>query len=138
MAHTKATVCKRVEEGVQTNPRLPTSTPPMKVKMGKVPHYSKAMRKVEKPVKRKFRPGTRSLQEICQFQKSMELLVPELVFLTVIQEILQKEHPWHHVQVGAVSALHEAAEAYLIRLLRKPIFVQYMPREWRSLQKICG
>ena len=34
-----------------------------------------------------------------------------------MQEIFQKEHGDHHIQAGAVLALHEATESYIICLL---------------------
>ena len=37
--------------------------------------------------------------------------------LRVVREILQNKHIFHLIQVGAVLVLHEAAEAYLIRVM---------------------
>ena len=45
--------------------------------------------KESKSVKRRYRPGMRALQEICKFQKSMELLIPKMTFLRVVWELLQ-------------------------------------------------
>ena len=61
--------------------------------------------------------GTKGLQEIRQFQKSTELLIPKRESLRVDHEILQKESPSSQIQLSAVLALHEAAEAYLIHLM---------------------
>ena len=36
-------------------------------------------------------------------------------FLRLVREILQKEHAFHLIQAGAILALHEVAESYLIR-----------------------
>ena len=47
----------------------------------------------------------------------MELLIPKLAFWRLAKDILQKENNWLRIQAGAVWALHEAVEAYLIRLL---------------------
>ena len=47
----------------------------------------------------------------------MELLILKMPFLRLVKEILQKEHMFHLIQVGAVLALHEAAEVYLIIIL---------------------
>ena len=38
-------------------------------------------------------------------------------FLQLVKEVLQQEHGDHHIQAGAVLALHEATEAYIIWLL---------------------
>ena len=47
----------------------------------------------------------------------MELMIPKMPFLRLVQEILQKEHAFHVIQAGAVLALHNAVESYLIRLM---------------------
>ena len=46
-----------------------------------------------------------------------ELLIPKMLFLRLVREILQKEHAFHLIQAGAISALHGAVESYLIRLM---------------------
>ena len=76
---------------------------------------SKSVSKVARG--RRFRPGTKALREICQFQKSTELLFPKLPFLRVVCEILQRDHGCHHIQARVVLAFHKAMEAYLIHLL---------------------
>ena len=38
-------------------------------------------------------------------------------FLQLVKEVSQWEHGDHHIQAGAVLALHEATEAYIIQLL---------------------
>ena len=48
----------------------------------------------------------------------MELLIPKLAFWRLVQELLQAEGSWYMIQVEAVLALHEATEAYLIRLFK--------------------
>ena len=58
-----------------------------------------------------------ALWEIYKYQKTTELLIPKMSFLWLVQEILQREHALHLIQVGMVLVLHEAAEAYIIRLL---------------------
>ena len=55
-----------------------TKTPQIGIKrLDKV--RPKAITKVA--MRRRFRPGTKALCEICQFQKSTELLIPKLWFL---------------------------------------------------------
>ena len=48
--------------------------------------------------------------------KSTELLIPKMSFLRLVKEIIQCDHRDHFIQAGAVLALHEATEAYIIRL----------------------
>ena len=45
------------------------------------------------------------------------MLVPKASFLRLVREIMQKEHGDHQIQAGAVLALHEATEAYIICLM---------------------
>ena len=73
--------------------------------------------KLMKNVKRRYRPGTMALKEIRRYQKSTELLIPKMPFLRLIHEILWKEYAWFCIQVGAMLALHDVAEAYLVCLL---------------------
>ena len=47
----------------------------------------------------------------------MEILIPKRPFYQVVKEILQAEMSWLKIQVTAIMALHELAEAYLVRLL---------------------
>ena len=124
MARTKATVWKWAMMGLllvtsikgRTSKSVKGKTPPqirikrlekMKPKAGKTPGS-----------RRWFWPGTQALQEIQKFQKSTVLLIPKTPFLWLVREILQKEHGDHIIQAGAVLALHEATEAYLIHLLK--------------------
>ena len=73
-------------------------------------------RKVKKP--QRFWPGTVALHEICQFQKSTELLIHKLPFLHLVCEIAQEVGKCYmHFQVHAVLTLQEAAEYYLVGLL---------------------
>ena len=64
-----------------------------------------------------FHPEMSPPMEIRKFQKSTDLLIPKRPFYHVVKEILQGERFWLKIQTSAVIALHEVAEAYLIRLL---------------------
>ena len=66
-------------------------------------------------------------------------------FLREVRDILQKEHAFHMIQVGAVLALHEAAEVYLIRLLEDTNIctihakgITILPRDMQLAHKIRG
>ena len=67
-----------------------------------------------------YKPGTVALLEIRHFQKSTELLIAMLPFQRLVCEIAQDLSKPYHVfdlrfQSAAMFALHEAAEAYLVR-----------------------
>ena len=42
------------------------------------------------PRRRRYRPGTVALREICRYQKSVELLIRRLPFQRLVREIAQK------------------------------------------------
>ena len=70
----------------------------------------------EKP--RRYRPGTVALREIWHYQKSTELLIRKLPFQRLVREIVQDLGKMRiHFQSGAIMALQEASEAYLVGLL---------------------
>ena len=145
MAHTKSSIKHRAEAGSSGSiPQiLPTATLPIQTK----PKMA-ARRKPPKlvnPVMKQYRAGTKALKAIGRFQKSTELLIPKLPFWRLIQEIIQKECTWFHVQAGAVLALHEAAEAYLVCLFENTnlcaIYVKYvtiMPKDMQLAHRIRG
>ena len=64
----------------------------------------------------RYRPGTVALQEICQYQKSTELLIRRLPFQRLVWEIAQDFKGRLNFASGAILALQEAVEAYLIGL----------------------
>ena len=83
---------------------------------GKVPWTQVHVgQKKRKP--RKYRPGTVALREIRRYQKSSELLIQWMLFQRLVREIAQAHNPYVHFQSGAILALQESAEAYLVGLL---------------------
>ena len=71
-----------------------------------------------KPKPRRYRPGTVALREIRRYQKSTELLIRKLPFLQLVREIAQDLGKRDvQFQNGAIIALQEASEAYLVGLL---------------------
>ena len=70
---------------------------------------------IKKP--HRYRPGTVALREIRKYQKSTELLVRKLPFQRLVREIAQDFKTDLQFQAGAIMALQEAAEAYLVGLL---------------------
>ena len=65
----------------------------------------------------RLRPGTVALREIRKYQKSTELLIRKLPFQRLVREIAQDFKTDLRFQSSAVSALQEAAEAYLVALI---------------------
>ena len=66
--------------------------------------------------KRRFRPGTVAQREMCQYQKSTELLIRRAPFQQVIYEIMQGIRNDLRIQAAAVQGLQEVADAYLVGL----------------------
>ena len=64
----------------------------------------------------RYRPGTVALREIRQYQKSTELLIRRLPFQRLVREIAQDLKGRLNFASGAILALQEAAEAYLMGL----------------------
>lgn len=71
---------------------------------------------VKKP--RRWRPGTKALQEIRRYQRTTDLILPKSTFLRLIQEIAQQQlGKSYRFQTSAILALQEGAEAYLVEVL---------------------
>ena len=68
------------------------------------------------PKLRRYRPGMVALCEICQYQKSTELLIQKLPFQCLVREIAQDFKTELHFQSGTIMALQEVLEAYLVGL----------------------
>ena len=71
--------------------------------------------------KHRYRPGTRALMEIRQYQKSTELLIRKAPFARTVCEICMDTSvcSWGaqiRWQANALIALQEASEAYLVNL----------------------
>ena len=69
---------------------------------------------IKKP--HRFRPGTVALREIRRYQKSTELLMRKLPFQRLVREIAQDYKTDVRFQSGAIAAMQEATEAYLVGL----------------------
>ena len=63
-----------------------------------------------------YRPDTVALREIRRFQKSTELLIRRLPFQRLVWEIAQDFKGRLNFASGAILALQEAVEAYLVGL----------------------
>ena len=111
---------------------------------GKAPR-SQMKAGTKKRKRRRYRSGTVALREIRRFQKSTELLIRQMPFQRLVREIAQTYSPYLRFQSGAVLALQEAAEAYLVGLLEDSNLcaihtkrVTIMPRDIQLAQRIRG
>ena len=104
-----------------------------------------------KPKQKRFRPGTRALKEIRKYQRSTNLLIPSLPFSRLVREVAQSivsttaGIPDFRFQSGALLALQEAAEAYLVTLFEDTVLcsihakrVTIMPRDMMLARRIRG
>jgi len=65
---------------------------------------------------RRYRPGTRALMDIRKYQKGTDLFIRKRPFARLVKEIsntVKEDMRW---QAGAMAALQEASEAYLVHL----------------------
>jgi histone H3 len=101
----------------------------------------------EHPARRphRFRPGTRALLEIRQYQKNTDLLLRKRPFQRLVREIAEGHKPDLRFQSTAVLALQEAAEAYLVGLFEDTNLiaihakrVTIMPKDMRLALRIRG
>ena len=65
---------------------------------------------------------------IRHFQKTTELLIPKLSFSRLVWEIALEISPNLRFQSGALEALQEAAEAYLITEFERKLQVSWFVR----------
>ena len=65
---------------------------------------------------RRYKPCTVVLREIKRYQKSTDLLLPRAPFVRVVREVIKEMDPDMRVHAQALTALQEAAEAYLVGL----------------------
>ncbi|KAI5432215.1 hypothetical protein KIW84_036096, partial [Lathyrus oleraceus] len=90
---------------------------------------------VKKP--HRFRPGTVALREIRKYQKSTELLIRKLPFQRLVREIAQDFKTDLRFQSSAVSALQEAAEAYLVGLYLQTNQLDMLPQLLEVQKQHC-
>ena len=71
--------------------------------------------------KSRFRPGSKAIREIKQYQRSTNLLLRKLPFQRVVRSIAKKYKADVRFQVSALDAIQEAAEAYLLNLFQDAV-----------------
>jgi histone H3 len=98
---------------------------------------------IKKP--HRYRPGTVALREIRRYQKSTDLLIHKLPFQRLVREIAQDYKTDLRMQAGALMAIQEAAEAYLISILEDSNLcaihakrVTIMPKDIQLARRIRG
>ena len=92
-----------------------------RVKLSKSQLQAKAKKSTAQPAEgtkkpHRYRSGRVTLREIRRYQKSMELLIRRLPFQRLVREIAQDYKARLNFASGAILALQEAAEAYLVGL----------------------
>ena len=100
----------------------------------------------DKPKVHRYRPGTVALREIRRYQKLTELLIRKLPFQRLVREIAQDLGKMNMCfQSGAIMALQEASEAYLVGLLEDSNLcaihakrVTIMPKDIQLARRIRG
>ncbi|KAK0457834.1 histone 3 [Desarmillaria tabescens] len=110
----KSTGGKTTKKPVFTN-NNPLPLPPrqLAVKTPQMPAHKRLRR-------HRFRPGTVVLRDIRKYQNSTNLLIRKLPFQRLVREIAQgiQLFPLLRFQTSAVLALQEAAEEYLVSILK--------------------
>ena len=103
-----------------------------------------------KKARRRFRPGTRALMEIRKFQKSTNLLIPNLPFGRLCRELARAEQtrrnlPDFRFKVDALRCMQEASEAFLVQLFEDSLLlaihakrVTIMNKDMRLARRIRG
>ena len=98
---------------------------------------------IKKP--RWWKPGTRTLREICHYKKSTELLCHKLPVSRLIREIAQDFKLEIRFQTNAIVALHEAMKDYIVKLFEDTVlccihakWVTIMPKDIQLARRICG
>jgi histone H3 len=93
----------------------------------------------------RYRPGTVALREIRRYQKSTELLIRKVPFMRLVREIAQDFKTDLRFQSAAITALQEAAEAYLVHLMEDTNLcaihakrVTIMPKDIQLARRIRG
>ncbi|ODN04304.1 histone H3.3 [Orchesella cincta] len=98
-----------------------------------------------KPTTRRYKPGFLAMQEIRNYQKTTELLIPRLPFQRLVREVCQEFKSDFRFQAAALAALQEASEAYLVGLFEDTNLlaihakrVTIMPKDIQLARRIRG
>ncbi|KAK0407885.1 hypothetical protein QR680_003654 [Steinernema hermaphroditum] len=85
----------------------------------------KSMKKSQPKQKKRAKPGVRALQEIRKLQRATDPLIPRAPFGRLVREVIEKQcgRGEFRIQMNALLALQEAAEAYLVCLFEDMQYV---------------
>jgi histone H3 len=86
--------------------------------------------------KRRYRPGTVALKEIRRYQKTTELLLRAAPFQRLVREISETFKTDFRYQAGALHALQEATEAYIIGLFEDTNLCAIHANRWEAVNGI--
>ena len=103
MARTKLQAAKKNMKGVQK---------PGKSSQGP----KKTTQDTGDKVKRRTRPGKKALREIKAYQRSVDTLLPRAALQRVVKEITGKYYPDARYSYGAIDAIQQCVESYMIGL----------------------
>ena len=103
MARTKLQAAKKNMKGVQK---------PGKSSQG----VKKTTQEGTEKAKRRTRPGAKALREIKMYQRSTDTLLPRAALQRVIKEITAKYYPEARYSYGAIDAVQQCVESYMVGL----------------------
>ncbi|BFU25748.1 histone H3, putative [Entamoeba histolytica HM-1:IMSS-B] len=106
---------------------------------------AKKMLSKDSTKKKRAHPGAVALTEIKVLQRSTELLLRKAPFQALVREIAQVSKSDLRFQSAAISALQEAAEAYLVGLFEDTNLcaihakrITIMPKDMQLARRIRG
>ena len=103
MARTKLQAAKKNMKGVQKPAKSTQGT-------------KKPTQDTGDKAKRRTRPGKKALREIKMYQRSTDTLLPRAALQRVIKEITQRYFPDARYSYGAIDAVQQCVESYMIGL----------------------
>ena len=111
-----------------------------RVKLPKSQLWAKAKKGTAQPAEGKkkpcrYRPGTVTLQEICRYQKLMELLIRRLLFQRLVREIAQDYKARLNFASGQSWHCRRQWRPILLAYLKTPTYVPSMPNVLPSWQR---
>lgn len=88
--------------------------------------------------KKRFRQRSKALKEIRKYQRSTDLLIPKEPFRRLVKDIAQEYNPRIRFQVAAITALQEAAEAYIVGMMEDGVLCTVHANRVTTMKKdIC-
>ena len=122
------------------NERLNHHKLPMKIAKKSTGQISAGVKKPHR-----YKPGTVALREIRKYQKSTELLLRKLPFQRIVRDIATDHKSDLRFHAGAILALQEATESYLVGLFEDTNLcaihakrVTIMPKDMQLARRIRG